>query len=66
MPTVDHCCDPKNLPSLAVSLILSRMYSDNPSTSPSQNPSSVHLLVSRSIASTDPSATSEEKKTVFC
>ena len=66
MPNVDHCCDPNNLPSLSVSLILSKMYSDDPSTSPSQNPSSVHLLVSRSIASTDPSATSDKKTPVFC
>ena len=65
MPTVEHCCDPNNVPSSEVSLILSKIYSDDPSTSPSNNPSLVHLLVSSSIISTDPSANSYNKTPVF-
>ena len=65
MPTVEHCCDPNNVPSSEVSLILSKICSDDPSTSPSNNPSLVHLLVSISIIFTDPSVTSHNKTPVF-
>ena len=62
---MEHYCDPNNVPSFAVDFILSKISSDEPSTSPSQNPTSVYLLMSIAIPSTDPSETSGKKTLVL-
>ena len=59
---VEQSCDTNNVLSFTPSLIIYKSYSYYPITSPFHNLSSVHLLVSSSITSTDPITYSGNKQ----